>query len=230
MKRSMCIIIMGPPGAGKGTQAIRVSEALGFPLISMGALIRTLFNRETDFDAQGLRIAFGDGYKEIIASAAKKAIEELKTRGLSWGELTIDEIHKMHDSGKLLPDEFIMTFLKAALTQITNKVSKGILLDGVPRTVEQAKMLYPVLEAVGIRELKVIFLDVPREVCFDRIVKRAQEQPTRADQESFGVRWKEYEEKTVPLLRYYESMGVLRKVDGVGAIEEITRRILDVLS
>lgn len=220
---------MGPPGAGKGTQAVRVGEALGIPLISMGALIRTLFGRETEFDAQGLRITFGNNYREMIISAAERTIEELKLRGSPLGRLTMDEIRRMHDAGKLLPDEFIMSFLKHALTQIRDKISKGMLLDGVPRTVEQAKMLHYVLEAIGSHELKVVFLDVPKEECFSRIIKRAQEQPTRADQESFNVRWKEYEEKTVPLLSYYEKMGVLKRVNGVGAIEEITKRILEAL-
>lgn len=228
-KETLCLIFVGPPGAGKGTQALRISKALGFPIVSMGALIRAIFGRETDFDAEGLRIAFGDNYRDKISTAIRSTLEELKAKRSPLGEFTVEDLHRMHDEGKLLPDELIMTFLKHALMGIKDEISRGMILDGVPRTVKQAEMLDEVLSEVGIAKLRVVLLDVPKEECFNRIIRRAKEQPTREDYAKFDVRWKEYEEKTVPMIEYYEKKGVLIRVNGVGTIEEITERILKAL-
>jgi len=176
------LLMMGPPGAGKGTQARRLIEEYGWAYLATGDLLR----------------------QEIQA-------------GTPLGQ----NIQALVESGKLIPDELIVSLVEKQLQE-----GQTYLLDGFPRTVGQAEALEALLRRKNARLLGVLFLDVPQEVLLERIAGRAQAENRADDNLSvFRIRLEEYRQKTLPLVSYYEKKGLLRKVNGVGSIEEVHRRL-----
>jgi adenylate kinase len=204
----MRVVFIGPPGAGKGTQAKIVCAARGIPQISTGDMLR----------------------------AAKAA-----------GKLPADLVAKMA-AGGLVPDDVVIALIDER-TRAADCPS-GFLLDGFPRTLAQAKALDATLASRSLKLDRVLALEVPRDLLLERTVLRRTDKRTgqiyhlkyspappgadlelRADdrEEVVQKRLDTYEAMTAELLPYYEGVGILRRVDGVGSVSEVTSRILAAL-
>ncbi|CAG0905716.1 unnamed protein product [Cyprideis torosa] len=137
------------------------------------------------------------------------------------------EAQKYMDKGELVPDELTIRMLKDENAKYPD--AKGMLLDGFPRTVPQAEALDLILEADGEKVDLVIQLDVPEEVIRERIAKRAESSGRADDAEASTVerRMKEYFEKTIHVIPYYEVQDKVLKVNGVGSIDSIFELIAE---
>jgi len=201
----MRLVFVGPPGAGKGTQAKVICDKWRIPQISTGDMLRE----------------------------AKKS-----------GKLDPELVKKM-DQGGLVPDEVVIGLIKARTD--VDDAKGGFLLDGFPRTVPQADALDAMLAGRGQKLNVVVALEVPSELLVERAVLRRTDKRTgqiyhlkykppppdadlehRADDHEDKVRNRidVYEKMTADLLPYYEKAGLLKRIDGVGAVDEITRRVL----
>ena len=202
------IVFVGPPGAGKGTQAKAVCARFGIPQVSTGDMLR----------------------------AAK-----------AEGKLPADLVAKMA-AGALVPDEVVIGLIDER-TRAADCLP-GFLLDGFPRTVPQAKALGDMLKARSQQLDRVLALEVPRDQLIERAVLRRTDKRTgqiyhlkysppppgadlehRADDKEEVVRKRldTYEAMTAELLPYYEGLGILRRINGVGSVDEVTARVLDAL-
>ena len=204
----MRVVFVGPPGAGKGTQAKVVCGRWGIPQISSGDMLRAA-------KAQGKLPA------ELVAAMA---------------------------AGSLVPDEVVIGLIDERTRQ--PDCAGGFLLDGFPRTMAQAKALDEMLTARAMKLDRVLVLEVPRELLIERAVLRRTDKRTgqiyhlkynppppgadlehRADdrEEVVAKRLDTYEAMTAELLPYYEKLGILRRVDGGGTVDEVTARVLQAL-
>lgn len=204
----MIVVLIGPPGSGKGTQAKVLTDHLKVPHLSTGDMLR----------------------------AAKKA-----------GTLDPKYVAIM-SSGGLLPDEAVIGLIEERTQE--DDCREGFLLDGFPRTVPQADGLDAMLASRSQPVDVVIQLDVPREKLEERLVNRRTDKRTgqiyhliynappkdaelehRDDDkpEAVGKRLDAYDSMTAALLPYYEERNLLRRVDGVGQPEEVTKRVLAAL-
>ncbi len=192
----MRLILLGPPGAGKGTQAQRLVEKHGIPQLSTGDMLR----------------------------AAVKAGTEVGKRAKA-----------VMDAGQLVSDEIVNQIVSDRIDEPDAR--NGFILDGYPRTVPQAEALARILAGKGRKLDAVIELKVDEAALVKRMEKRVADTiaaggTVRADDnpESFKKRLVEYREKTAPLSAYYARSGELRTVDGMAAIDDVTRQIEDVVS
>ncbi len=206
------IILLGPPGAGKGTQAEIVSKNFNLAHVSSGDLFRENIKASTPLGIQ-----------------AKQFIE----------------------SGALVPDAITIEMVRNRL--LKEDCKKGVLLDGFPRTVEQAKALAAMLTDFDAKINKVLYITVPEEILVDRLSGRVtckaqghvyheihhppkvpgvcdidgselfQRQDDKA--ETVKNRIEVYFDQTIPLVEYYQTEGSLSEVDGTLPIEEVTRII-----
>jgi adenylate kinase len=184
------LIIFGAPGAGKGTQAVRVAESLGIPAVSTGDIFRYNIKNET---ALGLQV------KEILAS------------------------------GAYVPDEVTNAIVRDRLDQ--PDAVEGFLLDGYPRTQAQVAELDEMLGARGHSLDLVLELTVDTDEVVQRLLKRAEIDGRADDTEDvIRHRLKIYEEETAPLAALYRERGLLRQVDGMGEMDEVTERVRTVLA
>ncbi|MGE0322677.1 MAG: adenylate kinase [Polyangiaceae bacterium] len=205
----MRIVLLGPPASGKGTQAKRLVDKLGIPQISTGDMLR----------------------------AAKAA-------GTALGK----EAEKFMSLGQLVPDEVVIGLVNERLDEAD--AQNGFVLDGFPRTVPQAEALDAVLAKKSMPLTTVLEIKVPRDLLVERAVLRRTDVRTgqiyhlkynppppdaelqhRADDQEEKVvqRLNDYEAITSALLPYYEQRGLLKQVDGVGELDEITARITEAL-
>ena len=205
----MRLVFLGPPGAGKGTQAKVICEKFGIPQISTGDMLR----------------------------AAKAA-----------GKLPADLVAEMA-AGGLVPDEAVIQLIADRSTQ--DDCKGGFLLDGFPRTVPQAEALGKMLEARGQKLNSALALEVARELLMERAVLRRTDKRTgqiyhlkykppppdaelehRADdrEDVVKTRLDTYERMTSELLTYYQKLGILKRVDGMGKVEDVTARVIAALS
>jgi adenylate kinase len=204
----MRVVFVGPPGAGKGTQAKVVCARLGVPQVSTGDMLR----------------------------AAKTA-----------GKLPAELVAQMA-AGALVPDEVVISLIDERTRQ--DDCKPGFLLDGFPRTVPQATALGALLASRGQKLDRVLALDVPKDLLIERAVLRRTDKRTgqiyhlkynppppdadlelRADDREEVVRKRVdvYEAMTAELLPYYEGLGILRRVDGVGSVDDVSARIVQAL-
>lgn len=185
----MRMVIMGPPGAGKGTQAVVIADRMGIPHISTGDLFRANVGQGT---ALGL------------------------------------EAKRYMDAGEYVPDSVTNAMVRDRISD--DDCRAGFLLDGYPRTLEQVTELDMMLEADGHRLERVLELTVDVDEVVGRLLKRAQEQG-RADDtdEVIRRRLEVYAEQTAPLTAVYGERGILVRADGMGGVDEVTERILEVL-
>lgn len=208
----MRLIIFGPPGAGKGTQAALLEQRRGITQISTGDILRAAMDQET-----------------ALGQKAKAYVE----------------------AGELVPDELVR---KLAEQAIADESFTDFVLDGYPRTLQQAEWLTEFLEGRDTPLHVVLSLEVPDEVLVRRLSRRRVHAETgetyhldhnpppdaldpdlivqRSDDEPETVRNRlaVYREETAPLASYYEERDALVSVDGVGDIEEVFQRILQVLA
>ena len=182
----MRIVLLGPPGAGKGTQAARLAEQWGIPAISTGDIFRANVKGETPL---GLK--------------AKSYM----------------------DAGELVPDEVTNAMVRDRLAQ--DDVAPGFLLDGYPRNPEQAVELDGMLKDLRIELDAAVEITADFDVVTERLLGRAAEQGRAVDPEDvIRRRLAVYAEAAAPLAADYEGSGHLVRVDGIGAVPEVTDRIV----
>lgn len=180
------LILLGPPGAGKGTQAALLCQRLDIPHISTGDLLRSAVGNNTEL---------GQRAKEYM------------------------------DKGELVPDELVIAMIEERLQE--PDCENGFLLDGFPRTVEQAEALTELLRRLEMPITKVVDLEVPEEVLMKRIQKRGEQGSGRSDDttEVAANRLQVYWKQTAPVADYYRRLGKVSQVDGLGTVEEVLSRI-----
>lgn len=213
----MNIILLGPPGAGKGTQAKRAEETHGMVQLSTGDMLRALVESGS---------ALGQEAKEVM------------------------------DAGRLMPDDLMLEMISQRIDE--PDCAKGFILDGFPRTQAQAEGLDRMLAAKGLRLDRVIEIQVDEEALIERITGRyscadcgagyhdsfkkpkqegrcdicGSRRFTRRDDdnaETVRARLEAYRAQTAPILPYYEARGILRSVDGMADIDEVTDQIEEIL-
>ena len=188
----MKLIFLGPPGAGKGTQAARIETAYEIPQLSTGDMLRAAVAAGTEI---------GKLAKDIMAR------------------------------GDLVPDEVVVGIISERIQ--APDCANGFILDGFPRNVSQARSLDGVLVEKGINLDAVIELAVDPEILIARILKRAQESadgPRDDDtEEALQHRLRVYEEQTAPVADFYAEKGILRTLDGMQEIDEVTQQIRSAL-
>lgn len=212
----MKIVFMGPPGAGKGTQAEKIIENYQIPHISTGDMFR-------------------------------KAIKDQTELGM--------EAKRYMDQGALVPDHVTIGIVKDRLSESDCK--SGFLLDGFPRTVDQAKALDEILTSLDSKIDYVINIDVDLDILKERLTGRricrscgatyhmifnppavagtcdkcGGELYQRKDdnEETIKSRLEVYNTQTKPLIEYYNKQNNLLNVNGEGEAKEVTRRILEAL-
>lgn len=185
----MRIVLMGPPGAGKGTQAVVIAEQLGIPHISTGDIFRANLKQGTPLGVE-----------------AKKYME----------------------AGEYVPDSVTNGMVADRLAQAD--AANGFLLDGYPRTVDQVHALNAMLSESDLSLDHVIEITANTDEVVARLLNRAKEQGRADDtEEVIRRRMEVYAEQTAPLTDLYAEQGVLRKVDGMGSVDEVSQRIMAVL-
>ncbi|WP_132992033.1 adenylate kinase [Gordonia zhaorongruii] len=179
----MRLVILGPPGAGKGTQAELLSEALGIPHISTGDLFRANISQGTP-----------------VGVEAKKYL----------------------DAGNLVPPEITINMVRERLGE--PDASKGFILDGFPRSTEQAVALEGILEELGGELDGVLSFVVDADVVVERMLARGRADDT---EEVIRNRMSVYDAETAPLLDHYA--GTVTTIDAVGEVQEVHQRVLSAL-
>lgn len=185
----MNLIFMGPPGAGKGTQAKQIIEKLGIPQISTG---------------------------DILRSAIKD--------GTSLGM----EAKRYMDAGELVPDSVVIGIVEERVKMAD--CQKGFLLDGFPRTIPQAEALDSALANLNRKIDMAVNLSVSDEEIIGRLLERAKIEGRADDTEPvIRNRIKNYNDQTKPLIDFYRAKGLLKEVDGLGSVTDISSRIFKVI-
>ncbi|MTG97312.1 MULTISPECIES: adenylate kinase [Myroides] len=133
------------------------------------------------------------------------------------------------DKGELVPDSITINMLADEVAKNMDKA--GFLFDGFPRTIKQAEALEALLEEKGIDFVGTIGLDANDEVLVARILERGKTSGRADDQDETKIRnrYKEYNEKTAPLIEFYNNKNQYAAVDGIGSIEEVTERLSKVI-
>jgi adenylate kinase len=180
----MRLVLLGPPGAGKGTQAGLLAQHHGVP-----------------------HIATGDIFRENVKG------------GTQLGR----QAQAYMDRGDLVPDDVVNRMVADRLDR--PDAAQGFLLDGYPRTVAQAEELDSILQARGAVLDAVLRFVIDEADLVARIAARADEEGRPDDSEEVHRnRLAVYREQTAPLEEYYAAKGLLRDVDAVGTVEEVTAR------
>ncbi len=214
----MDIILLGPPGAGKGTQASRLEDEHGMIQLSTGDMLRAAVKAGTE-----------------VGLKAKALME----------------------AGALVPDEVVSGIIGDRLDELGP--DQGVIFDGYPRTAAQAESLDEILAERGRTLSYVVELEVDEDALVERIVGRFTcgkcgegyhdtfKKPAKEgvcdvcgstdfkrrpddNEETVRTRMKEYRAKTAPILPIYEKRGIVRKVDGMGSMEEVNQAIEAALS
>ena len=183
------IVLFGPPGAGKGTQADVLKDKYNLIHISTGDVFRYNIKNETD-----------------LGKLAKTYM----------------------DNGNLVPDEVTIEMLKAEV--IKNLTANGFIFDGFPRTESQAKALDLFLKEHNQTINGMVALEVPENLLVERLLNRGKTSGRADDQDESKIRnrFNEYQTKTAVLKEYYQKQNKYFGVNGVGSIQDITARLVQV--
>jgi adenylate kinase len=128
------------------------------------------------------------------------------------------------DRGLLVPDEVVLALIREILD--SKAAARGVLMDGFPRTVPQAAAVDQLLRDRGARVDMVLLLEADEQELVKRLLSRAAKEGRSDDNlESIKQRLKVYHEQTAPLVAYYDKQGVVRRVAGMGSVEEIQARV-----
>jgi adenylate kinase len=185
----MRLIIMGPPGAGKGTQAKFIAEHFKIPAISTG-----------------------DIFRANVSQGTKLGIEA----------------KRYMDAGDYVPDEVTNLMVRNRIDE--PDAASGFLLDGYPRTLAQVEELDGMIRFTGHQLDAVVCLTVDQDEIVSRLLQRAQVEGRADDTEDVIRRRQEvYLEQTEPLIEVYERRGIVVEVDGMGEVDEVTRRVFEAL-
>jgi len=180
------LVLLGPPGAGKGTQAARLAEELGVPAISTGDIFRANIKGGTELG---------------------RTAQEYSARGA------------------LVPDSVTNAMVRDRLAQ--DDVTNGFLLDGYPRNAAQVEELDAILADQGRALDLAVEITADPEVVVERLLKRAEIEGREDDTEDVvRHRLDVYAEQTAPISQLYADRGLLAQVDGIGEVDDVTRRLL----
>ena len=184
----MRVIMLSPPGAGKGTQGERISARYGVPHISSGEIFREETARQTPLGQQL------SGYLE---------------------------------RGDLVPDDLVLSLIKDRVVAAA-KESGGYVLDGFPRTLEQAEAAAGIGRETSTSAQAVVYLDASTEVLISRLTGRGE---NRTDDSEAVARHRlaVYAEHTLPLVGYYAARGILVKIDASVPVDEVSQQIFTAL-
>ena len=186
----MRVLMVAPPGAGKGTQAAVISAHFNIPHIASGDLLRDHVARRTE-----------------IGTAVK-------------GHL---------DRGELVPDSIIMVLVRDALTA-AKAAGGGYVLDGVPRTIEQARATYQIARELGMTADVALHLTADDDELLRRLLARALVEHRSDDTEDvIRHRLRVYHEVPSPLVAWYRQRGILVPVDAMRPAKDVARDIIDAL-
>lgn len=211
----MNLILLGPPGAGKGTQAKILVKLYGIPQISTGDILREAVKDKTPMG--------------------------MKAKGFM-------------DAGTLVPDEVVVGIVQERL--VRDDCRNGFILDGFPRTVSQADALKSMLQEMSLSVDHVISVEVGKDELLKRLTGRracrrcgrgyhVEFDPSKSAgicdecggelfqrdddrEDTISKRLDVYESQTAPLIDYYRGQGLLRLISGVGSIDQIQQRVIDV--
>ncbi len=133
------------------------------------------------------------------------------------------------DQGELVPDKVTILMLESEVNN--NPQSSGFLFDGFPRTLAQAEALDHFLEAKNAPIVATIALEADDEILVQRLLERGKTSGRTDDQdpEKIRIRYQEYNQKTAPLMAYYQNQDKFYAVDGIGSIEQITQRLQSII-
>lgn len=183
------LLIMGPPGSGKGTQAVRIADKMAIPAISTGDIFRYNVKELTE-----------------LGKEAKSYI----------------------DAGDFVPDEVTNRMVADRLSH--GDTVSGFLLDGYPRTSGQVEALNEILTEKDDQLTAVLVLEVPDEEIVERLLARAETEGRSDDtEELIKHRLELYHKETSDLIESYIDQGIVGRVDGTGAIDDITERLLQTI-
>jgi adenylate kinase len=185
--KHMKIVIFGPPGAGKGTQAKRLEQEYNFKQLSTGDMLRAEIAAESEL---------GERVKSIL------------------------------DAGELVSDDIMVQMIANRIRQ--TDCAEGFILDGFPRTLEQAKALDKMLENKGTHIDHVLVLTVDEDALFTRIAKRAEETGGARSDDNEDIlrdRLNVYRNQTAPILPYYDETKNVHRIDGMQSINTVATEI-----
>ncbi|MCA1981336.1 adenylate kinase [Nocardioides nematodiphilus] len=186
----MRLLIMGPPGAGKGTQAKFIADHFSIPAISTGDIFRANVSQGTPLGVEAKRYM---------------------------------------DAGEYVPDEVTNRMVSNRIVE--SDAEHGFLLDGYPRTLAQVEELDGMIKQTGHQLDAVVVLTVDSEEIVQRLLQRAEIEGRADDTEDVIRRRQEvYAEQTHPLIEVYKARGLVHEVDGLGEVDDVTKRIFASLS
>jgi len=185
----MRLIIMGPPGAGKGTQAKFIADHFEIPAISTGDIFRANVSQGTPLGLEAKRYM---------------------------------------DAGEYVPDEVTNRMVRNRIDE--PDAGHGFLLDGYPRTLSQVEELDGMIQFTGHHLDAVVCLTVDQDEIVARLLQRAQVEGRADDTEEVIRRRQEvYLEQTDPLIAVYKARGLVHEIDGMGEVDDVTKRIFSAL-